>query len=217
MGRVRNFISKYLSNQEYISVDFDVNSKDVDGFNFYLSVDGHKISTGDFMMIRRKDYLYLIPPYRFEICTKDKIDLADSKQFFCGFNGHKNWYDLPEGENIFQDEDLDLHVRYDIPRWVRILYSRYDPKPLYPISLFDLYLQWDWDYHTHNNDFIKISITKLEKLFENSEHLEQDVSDYLKKVVIEPTIEYYKKLVVYIFNSDILETIFKTIRELSNS
>lgn len=78
-------------------------------------------------------------------------------------------------------------------------------------------MYWDWCYHTHNNDFIKISIRKLEKLFENSEHLEQDVSDYLKKVVIEPTIEYYKKLVTYIFNSDILETIVKIIQELSNS
>ena len=32
MSRVRNFISKYLSNQGQISVHFDVNSKDVDGF-----------------------------------------------------------------------------------------------------------------------------------------------------------------------------------------
>ena len=98
-----------------------------------------------------------------------------------------------------------------------ISYTRYDPKPLYPIGIFNLYLYWNWNCIAHTKDVIKISITKLEKLFENSEHLEQDVSDYLKKVVIEPTIEYYKKLVAYIFNSDILETIVKIIQELSNS
>lgn len=216
MSKVRNFISEYLLNQGDIPVDFDVNSKDVDGFNFFLSVeDKHKISTGNFRVIRRKDYLSLKPPYGFGICTNDKIDLADSKHFLCDFDGHKRWYDLTDDENTFQDdEDLDLHVRYNIPRWVIISYTRYNPKPSYPIDIFNLYLNWEWGYN--KTDLIMISIRELEKLFENSEHLEQDVLDYLKKVVIDPTIEYYKKLVAYIFNSDILETIVKTIREISD-
>ena len=216
MSKVRDFISRYLSNQRfnYISVDFEPQSKQVDGINFYLSRDNKSmIPTGDFWMGRSGDDLFLKPLHGFGIYTKDKIDLSNSEDFLCSFDKGSRWQN-PSKDTFQDDKYLDLHEKYNIPYWVLITYSRYHPEVLYPIDIFNLYLYWGYRYD--NPDLIFVSIRKLERLFENSEHLEKDVSEYLKKNIIEPTIEYYKKLVKNIFESGILNDIISIIRELSD-
>lgn len=62
---------------------------------------------------------------------------------------------------------------------------------------------------------IKVSIPKLERLFENSDNLEEEVKNYLNENLIKPTLKYFNELITKIFNCGILDDIINCIRQVT--
>lgn len=219
MSKVRNFIKSALATDSIsVPIHFGISQKNVKEFRFYaVNISNEARSGVSCTLTRSTNYLGVFIPTIF-IYVDRQIDLSDTERFFCNFDAWVDWgaddYHLPE-YSFYGNRSVNLHDKYKIPDWVDIEYSRDTSQRNDPICVFKLFTYKNPRIMEHFSNYV--SITELEKLFENSENLEQDVTNYLKKNLLVPGAERFNNLISHIFSCGILENIVELVQEFSDN
>lgn len=208
MSNVRRFLGRFTLFEKYTDATFTPESIEVDGITFrtlYPLGSPNKVS---FELYRDLGYLYLLPEGNLYIVADKPFDNCDfSDRVSISFNP----FYQPSLNNTYDENNSgkgeDLITKYHLPKNLDLRYFRH-PSTYIAVAnfsrLFTLYSEVNQHY--------RLAISKLERLFENSDNLEEELTNYIDDNLVIPLIKFYKLIYSKVMNPELLKDVIKGVK-----